>query len=100
MTNESSSEIASFRATLDGAEHQVFFQPGKTLLECFLIQGLSPVFSCREGRCGSCMVKVKAGEVRMIRNNVLSPRDIEEDYVLLCQSLPMSTDVWVDCDEW
>lgn len=38
------------------------------------------------------------GEVEMRKNDVLSKRDLEQGYVLLCQSIPHSDDVWVDCD--
>jgi len=29
---------------------------------------------------------------------VLSDGDLERGYVLLCQAIPTSEDVWVDCD--
>jgi len=59
---------------------------------------LDPAFMCQEGHCGSCMVVMKTGEVEMRNNNVLSLRDLDQGYVLLCQSEPVSQDVWVDCD--
>jgi len=59
---------------------------------------LDPAFMCQEGHCGSCMVVMKTGEVEMRNNNVLSQRDLDQGYVLLCQSEPVSPDVWVDCD--
>jgi hypothetical protein len=34
----------------------------------------------------------------MRKNNVPSRRDIELSYVLACQRIPISDDVWVDCD--
>ena len=46
-------------------------------------------------------VKSMRGEqvdVAMRKNDVLSKRDLEQGYVLLCQSIPLSDDVWVDCD--
>jgi 3-ketosteroid 9alpha-monooxygenase subunit B len=44
------------------------------------------------------MVIKLQGEVAMRKNDVLSKRDLEQGYVLLCQSIPLSDDVWVDCD--
>ncbi len=99
MMKRQASGITDFWATLDGVEHRVPYLTGGTLLECLLNQGLEPPYSCRKGRCGSCMVKKKAGEVDVGKNKVLSRRDLEEGYVLLCRSLPMSDNVWVDCDE-
>jgi 3-ketosteroid 9alpha-monooxygenase subunit B len=91
--------ISSFRATLDGIEHQVPYQAGELLLDCMLDADLDPAFQCQEGHCGTCMVVMVSGEVKMRKNNVLSRRDLEAGYVLLCQSEPLSDDVWVNCDE-
>ncbi len=93
------SDIASFRATLDGEEIEVDYRPGESLLDCMLAEGLDPAFQCMDAHCGTCMVKLVAGQVEMRKNKVLSKRDLERDYVLLCQSIPQTDDVWVDCDE-
>ncbi len=92
-------DIANFRATLDGIEYQVDYQAGEVLLDCMLDAGLDPAFQCQDGHCGSCMVVIKGGEVEMRKNNVLSQRDLDKGYVLLCQSVPLTDAVWVDCDE-
>jgi ferredoxin len=91
-------DISSFRATLDGVEHVVPYQPGEALLDCMLNADLDPAFMCQEAHCGTCMVVKLQGEVEMRKNDVLSRRDLDRDYVLLCQSIPLSADVWVDCD--
>ncbi len=95
----STGDIARFRATLDGVEHEIAYTPGQVLLDCMFDADLDPAFQCREGHCGTCMVAMKSGEVKMRKNNVLSRRDIELGYVLACQSVPITDDVWVDCDE-
>ena len=92
------SAVASFRATIDGADHEVPYAAGDTMLDCMIAQGLDPVFSCKDAHCGSCMVIRKSGEVAMRKSTVLSRRDRERGYVLLCQAEPRSADVWVDCD--
>jgi len=91
-------EIESFRAILDGAEYEVAYEPGRTLLDCMLAEGLDPAFQCMDGKCSTCMVLRLGGEVEMRKNKVLSQRDLERDYVLLCQSIPLTADVRVDCD--
>ncbi len=97
--SETADNIVSFRATLDGVEHLVPYQAGEVLLDCMLDADLDPAFQCQQGHCGSCMVLKNEGEVEMRQNNVLSQRDLDQGYVLLCQSIPLSADVWVDCDE-
>ena len=99
MSKTPDNAISSFRATLDGIEHQVPYQAGELLLDCMLDADLDPAFQCQEGHCGTCMVVMVSGEVKMRKNNVLSRRDLEAGYVLLCQSEPLSVDVWVNCDE-
>lgn len=100
MSKESrvSNDVDSFRATLDGVEHVVPYQPGEVLLDCMLDADLDPAFLCQEAHCGTCMVVKLRGEVNMRKNDVLSKRDLDQGYVLLCQSIPLSDDVWVDCD--
>jgi 3-ketosteroid 9alpha-monooxygenase subunit B len=100
MSSKSKSvdDITSFRATLDGEEYVVAYQPGEALLDCMIAEGLDPAFQCMDAHCGTCMVVRISGDVEMRKNNVLSKRDLEQNYVLLCQSIPLSDDVWVDCD--
>jgi ferredoxin len=100
MSKESrvSNDVNSFRATLDGVEHVVPYQPGEVLLDCMLNADLDPAFLCQEAHCGTCMVVKLRGEVNMRKNDVLSKRDLDQGYVLLCQSILLSDDVWVDCD--
>jgi len=95
---KSAANITSFRAILDGEEHEVVYQAGEVLLDCMLAEGLDPAFQCMDGRCGTCMVIRISGDVEMRKNNVLSQRDLDQDYVLLCQSIPLTDNVLVDCD--
>ena len=94
----SPAEIASFRAILDGIEHVVLYQPGEVLLDCMLDADLDPPFQCHDAQCATCMVKLIGGKVEMRKSDALSRRDIDQGYVLLCQSIPLSDDVSVDCD--
>jgi ferredoxin len=89
----------SFIARLDGVEREVAWREGEVLLDSMLDADLDPAFQCQDGHCGTCMVLLKSGKVRMRKNNVLSLRDLERGYVLLCQSEPFTDDVLVDCDD-
>jgi len=93
-----SSEVSHFRATLDGKEHKIKYLENKTLLECMLTAGLEPYFSCSDAHCGYCMAVTKSGKLTMQKTDVLSPGDLDRGYILLCQAIPLSGDVWVDCD--
>ena len=82
--------------TLEGKTVVVRYQPGDTLLETARRGGLRPPFSCEAGNCATCMAFLKEGSVRMRANNALTPEEVEEGWVLTCQSLPSGRTVIVE----
>lgn len=91
----------TLKVTADGKDFDVEYLSGKSLLESVLadksIEAEIP-FSCQEGHCGSCMSILKQGDVKMRANHALSKRDLAKGYVLACQSVPTSNEVWIDFD--
>jgi ferredoxin-NADP reductase len=81
---------------LGGKKTVVKYQPGDTLLETARRGGLRPPFSCEAGNCATCMAFLKEGNVRMRANNALTPEEVEEGWVLTCQSLPSGETVVVE----
>ena len=55
-------------------------------------------FACKGGVCGTCRARVTVGEMHMRRNFALEDDEIEDGFVLTCQSLPVSDAVTVDYD--
>lgn len=55
-------------------------------------------FACKGGVCGTCRAKVCDGEVDMVRNYALETAEVEQGFVLTCQSFPVSDQVTVDYD--
>ena len=55
-------------------------------------------FACKGGVCGTCRAKVVRGEVHMRRNYALEDDEVEDGFVLTCQSLPVTDEVTVDYD--
>ena len=55
-------------------------------------------FACKGGVCGTCRAKVVDGEVEMVRNYALEPSEVAQQFVLTCQSFPVSDAVTVDFD--
>lgn len=55
-------------------------------------------FACKGGVCGTCRAKVVEGQVRMRRNFALDQSEVEDGFVLTCQSLPVSDSLTVDYD--
>jgi ferredoxin len=44
--------------------------------------------ACRSGTCGTCLVKLKSGEVRMGTDEALSDEEKKDGYILACQAEP------------
>jgi 3-ketosteroid 9alpha-monooxygenase subunit B len=74
--------------TLAGKTTVIPYQRGDTVLETARRGGLRPPFSCEAGNCATCMAFLKEGSVRMRANNALTPDEVEEGWILTCQSLP------------
>jgi 3-ketosteroid 9alpha-monooxygenase subunit B len=77
---------------LDGETHELDWPADQKLLDFLLDKGLDAPYSCREGACSACGVKLLEGEVTMDNNSVLEEEDLEEGWRLACQSRP-TTDV-------
>ena len=94
-------DAVKLTVTLDGVNVEVPYLQGTTLLDSVLAySSLKDVpYSCQQGHCGSCMSILKEGEVKMLSNRVLSKRDIAAGYVLSCQSMPLTNEIWIDFDE-
>ena len=83
---------------LERRKHTIRYQPGDTLLEAARRGGLRPPFSCEAGNCATCMAHLDAGTVSMRANNILTAEDLDDGYVLTCQSIPTSTELIVNYD--
>jgi 3-ketosteroid 9alpha-monooxygenase subunit B len=81
---------------LGGKKVTVKYQPGDTVLETARRGGLRPPFSCEAGNCATCMAFLKEGTVTMRANNALTPEEVEEGWILTCQSLPSGGTVTVE----
>jgi 3-ketosteroid 9alpha-monooxygenase subunit B len=52
--------------------------------------GLKPPSSCLVGSCATCMCTVERGSVQMLRNDALDQQELNDGWVLACQSVPNS----------
>jgi ferredoxin-NADP reductase len=81
---------------LGGNTTVLAYKPGDTLLETARRGSLRPPFSCEAGNCATCMAMLREGSVTMRANNALTPEEVEEGWVLTCQSLPSGPTVTVE----
>lgn len=81
---------------LDGQDYAFDdWAPGTKLLDHLESKGVTAPYSCREGECSACAVRVLAGEVRMLHNDVLDDDDIAAGIRLGCQSVAVTDTVRV-----
>ena len=73
---------------LDGLTTQVEVLPGKTIMDAALDAGLDVPYSCLGGVCCTCRAKMTSGSAKMAINYALEQREVEQGYVLTCQSRP------------
>ncbi|EFQ82301.1 2Fe-2S iron-sulfur cluster binding domain protein [Aeromicrobium marinum DSM 15272] len=72
---------------LDGEQHEFTdWRAGTTLLEHLERNGVKAPFSCREGECSACAVRLLEGDVTMRNNDVLDEEDLADGIRLACQS--------------
>jgi len=70
-----------------------------TVLDAAMNAGLELPFSCRAGVCSTCRTKVISGEVEMAQNYALEDWELEQGYVLACQSRVKTPTLELDYDE-
>jgi ring-1,2-phenylacetyl-CoA epoxidase subunit PaaE len=93
-------KAAKVDITVDG-KTMSFVLPygGKTVLDGALAKGADLPFACKGGVCCTCKAKLMEGEVAMTVNYGLEEDEIENGYILTCQSHPRSEHLIVDFDQ-
>jgi ring-1,2-phenylacetyl-CoA epoxidase subunit PaaE len=71
----------------------------ESVLDAAARAGLELPFSCRAGVCSTCRTKVVRGEVEMAQNYALEEWEVEQGYVLACQSRVTTPVLELDYDE-
>jgi ring-1,2-phenylacetyl-CoA epoxidase subunit PaaE len=83
---------------LDGRKTTTPMRRDSTILDSAQqVRGDLP-FACKGGVCGTCRARICDGEAEMVRNYALDPDEVARDFVLTCQTFPVSDTVTVDFD--
>ncbi len=77
----------------------VLVEPRETVLQAALRSGVDFPHGCRVGGCGACKCQLTEGSVKELTETgyLLSREEIEQGYILACQSVPRS-DVHITVD--
>jgi ferredoxin len=90
------SKVAHVEVNLDGRRYRLRWPRKQSLVDAMLDAGIDVPHSCREGRCGSCVATVVAGQVDMAACGVLEPDDLRAGLILSCQARPASSELRVE----
>jgi ring-1,2-phenylacetyl-CoA epoxidase subunit PaaE len=90
---------AKVEVHLNGKIYHVIVPKEKTILDVLIDEGLNPPYSCTSGACSTCMAKVKEGKVEMETSFALDDHEIEQGYILTCQSHPITSKTIITFEE-
>ena len=85
-------------ATLDGRKIETTVPAGKHLLFAVIDAGGDAPYSCTSGACATCMAKLTKGTVKMDACYALDESEVQQGYILTCQSKPTSEEVELTFD--
>lgn len=87
------------QATIGGIDFQFTSLPTDTsLVDGAARSGCDLPISCGAGVCSTCRAKVVRGKVQMTTNFALSDEQVEQGFVLTCQSRPLTPELALDFD--
>lgn len=97
---ENGDEDCTVNIIMDGRKQSFHMSSeGLSIVDAAAQQGIQLPYSCKAGVCATCRTHVRKGEVRMDTNFGLEPWEVEQGYVLACQSHPVTDKLTLDYDK-
>jgi ring-1,2-phenylacetyl-CoA epoxidase subunit PaaE len=95
-----SGPVSKITIKLDGRsfDFDLSLTSDTTILDAALKQGADLPFACKGGVCCTCKARLLEGEVTMDVHWGLEDEEVEQGYILTCQSHPKTEKVVVDFD--
>lgn len=105
-TNEISDDLpekqdgqTALTVILDDEEFNLSMDKGSLVLDAVLKENIDAPYSCQGGVCSTCIARVTEGKAEMVKNQILTDSEIEEGFILTCQSHPTTPTLKVDYDD-
>lgn len=96
---EEADKRVAVTVVMDGHKRSFDMSPeGDSIVDAAARAGIELPYSCKGGVCATCRTHLREGEVRMDANYGLEPWEVEQGYILACQSHPLSDSILVDYD--
>lgn len=83
-------------AWIDGQKHILTLTKKENIIAAAIRADVDAPYSCRTGACSSCKAKLISGKVTMDITTGLSDEELEEGYILCCQSQPLTSEVEIE----
>jgi ring-1,2-phenylacetyl-CoA epoxidase subunit PaaE len=87
------------KVVLDDEVHSFDLKGNKSILDAAIAADIDAPYSCRGGVCSTCRAKVIKGSANMTLNYTLTDKEVEQGYILTCQSHPTSDELTISYDE-
>jgi len=93
-------EATQVTVIMDG-HRKSFTMPraGTTIVDAAADQGIELPYSCKGGVCATCRTHLRKGKVTMAVNYGLEPWEVEQGFILACQSTPLDDELLLDYDK-
>lgn len=91
-------ETYIIKVTLDGKTTEIKTNSAASILDIAAEHGLDTPYSCKGGVCATCKAQITEGEIEMKINYALEEDEVENGFVLTCQSFCKTKDVCVNFD--
>lgn len=102
---EKENQTVDFKGTtkvkviIDDETHDFEMTGKKTVLDAAIAENIDAPYSCRGGVCSTCRAKIIKGTAKMNINYTLTDKEIEQGFILTCQSHPTSSELTISYDE-
>ena len=85
---------------MDGRRRSFAMRTGdESILDAGTRGGIELPFSCKAGVCSTCRTKLVRGEVEMAENYALEDWELEQNFILACQSRAKTPEIELTYDE-
>jgi ring-1,2-phenylacetyl-CoA epoxidase subunit PaaE len=91
--------MTHLEVTLDDSVHTLEMDRKTLVLDAVLKAKIDAPYSCQGGVCSTCIARVTEGSAKMEKNQILTDSELEEGFILTCQSHPITTILKIDYDD-
>ena len=92
------SKASKIKILLDGDSHTFEMNTDETILDVAIDNDIDMPYSCQSGVCTACQGRLLNGSVEMDVSDGLSKEEIDDGYILCCQSHPSSDTVEIEIE--